>query len=109
MSFIDFKKEKHESEYIRRVHSKSIDEYFIDNYDFYYDENSFGFGYSLEKSFKLDDLYYIWVVISKHHIYFYQEYECGGKVRDFTINLEEKFDNKDITAEKLEELIESHF
>lgn len=87
----------------KTVYSKDIDEHFIKNYNFEYIENEWGFEYALEKPFKIDEYYYLWVILSKNEIFFYKEYECGGKVWDF----KKKLNDMPITIDNLEYIIEN--
>lgn len=90
--------------YGRYVYSKEIDDYFIDNYEFEYNTNGFGYGFSLEGSFKLDNSNYLWVVMSDYIIYFYEEYDCGGEIWSKEVEL----DDICISIEKLEEIINKY-
>jgi len=90
--------------YGRCVFTKEIDEYFIDNYNFEYENNAFGYGLGLERSFRLDNTNYLWVVMTNDFIYFYEEWECGGMLWEKDIELKDIC----ISIDKLEEIINEY-
>lgn len=69
----------------KHVYMYDIDEVFVNKYGFEY---SYEDEYVLERVFRLDNGDYLRVSMYKDRIYFYEEYNCGGKIWDKTVELE---------------------
>lgn len=80
------------------VYSKEIDDYFINKYNFEYDNNEWRHGYALVRLFWVCDVD-ITVVMAKDLIFIHDEHWC--KAYDTKI----KLDDKDISIEKLEKIM----
>lgn len=79
----------------------------------FYPEKRSAEGYECdwEKIIDHDDIYRLWVSISlkNRKIYFYDEYECGGMISNFAINIPEDIDLNDCEfVEWLNEKIEEN-
>ncbi|MDK0668837.1 hypothetical protein P5F12_13715 [Clostridium perfringens] len=92
-------------EKVESVFNEVVDNYFIRNYGCYYENNGFGQGKCLECCLlKKSDGHYLWIVMTRRIIYFYEEHSCGGYVYDDRQSFDVDFDSK--SNEEIIEIIE---
>lgn len=104
-----FKKYKYTNSGETVVYSGEVDAYFKKNYGFIFDDECFGYGFGLERLFRLNNGDYLRVNLTKDYIYLYQEYDCGGKIWDLEVDLRDsdvRNEYGDIDINKLEDLLD---